>query len=90
MRYRERTSIIEDMINAPCWLNVLILIFGNIVIRFILPEFFTSETPKSSAGVMLTGGIANATPIIANLFSMVVGFAVLFSGFRELTKRHKG
>lgn len=90
MRYRERTSLIEDLISAPWWVSLIVLVFGNIVIRFIIPEWFSGEerTP-GQIGVLLSGGIANTMPMIANMFSMVAGFTLILSGGREIIKRLK-
>lgn len=80
MLYNKRSSIIEDLILAPWWISAGILVFGNIFIRYIIPEWFSID----QVSPILSGGVAKAMPIIANLFSMIAGFAVVMSGGRTI------
>jgi hypothetical protein len=84
MSRRNNTSLIEDLIFAPWWVNLIVLITGNIFIRFFIPLWFSGERVQGSTGKILSGGIANAMPGIANLFSMAICFTLVISTGRAL------
>ena len=69
-----RTSFLEDLINAPWWISIIIMIVGNGLIRIGIPAWFNEGRAPGTIGNMLRGGIAESIPLIANMFTAIMLF----------------
>lgn len=80
----ERRNHLEDLIYAPWWANIIILIAVNIFIRKIIPIWFTNQSSQGHTGKILSGAVTQAAPMIANMFSIAIGFTLILSIGRTL------
>lgn len=84
MARRRNRSAIEDLIYAPWWISLIVLIGGNVFIRMIIPAWFSGKNTPGQVGTILSGSVAQAMPAVATMFSLVVGFALILSGGRAI------
>jgi len=89
MARKAKNSLFEDLICAPWWVSLVVLIIGNIGLRLIIPAYFQASASSGPAGAALTKGIGGAMPTIANMFSLVVVIAMLFSLIRAFLQSRK-
>lgn len=76
-------SFFETLIRAPWWVSAALLVFGNIIIRTAIPAWFSGGRSQGPLGPAMQGAAAQAAPTIANLFSIVMICALIFSLIRE-------
>ncbi|MDR3578658.1 MAG: DUF2726 domain-containing protein [Oryzomonas sp.] len=76
-------SLFESLIKAPWWVSATVLVLGNLFIRLIIPAWFSGGRTQGPLGPAIHGAFAQAMPLVANLFSIVIVGAMIFSLIRE-------
>jgi len=75
----KKESFLETLIKAPWWVSAILLVAGNVIIRIAVPAWYSgARTPG-----LLGPAIQSAAPTVANLFSLAMVAAIIFSLVRE-------
>lgn len=86
---RGNESFLETLVYAPWWVSLILLIVGNIGIRLIVPSLFEARAGSGPIGGMISGSVNGAMPLIANMFTLVMLFALSFSLIRSFYQAGK-
>lgn len=80
MRCR-KTSVAEDLMTAPWWVNVAVCAIGNVVIWLVVPGYFEARGPGDLPIAALTAGYAGAQSLLSKLFNLAMALIFTFSIF---------
>lgn len=82
-------SIIEDLIKLNWKFSAGILVLGNAMILYIIPNFFlnTEKLKDGHFKSLLTGGYIQASKSLAILFSIVMIFSLVMSLITKKLKK---
>ncbi|MCE1226246.1 MAG: restriction endonuclease [Geobacteraceae bacterium] len=83
-RSRNQENIIETLMMLPWWVSLVLMVIGNIFLRFMVPSFYAS---KVASGGQLAGAVSNgvsgAMPGVANIFTLVMAVTLCVSLIRS-------
>lgn len=79
-----RSTLVEDVLRAPWWISLILLILGNFFINRVLPMWFGGDRANGPIGALMPGAINQAIPMLSTMVSLVFGFTLLITGTRDL------